>query len=285
MINKQTIVGIGEVLWDKFPEGKHVGGAPANFVFYAKTKDTDSFLISSVGVDDDGNEILEKFKKLNFPSLYIEQTKKYLTGTVDVTVDGYGIPEYIINKNVAWDFVSWSEDLKKLAQKTDAVCFGSLGQRSEISRKTINLFLSETSEFCLKIFDVNLRQNFFNKEILKNSLVHANVLKLNDEELPVIAKIINISGSEKEVCEEIIKKFDLKILALTKGDKGSFLFSKTEMVFHPGFPVSVVDTVGVGDAFTAALAVGLLKKNPLSKIIENANRLASDICARKGAAF
>ncbi len=280
-----TIVGIGEVLWDKFPEGKHVGGAPANFVFYAKTKDTNSFLVSSVGVDDDGNEILEKFEKLNFPSLYIEQTKKYSTGTVDVTVDGYGIPEYIINKNVAWDFVSWSDDLKKLAQKTDAVCFGSLGQRSELSKKTIDLFLSETSENCLKIFDVNLCQNFFNKEIIKNSLAHANVLKLNDEELPVIAKIINISGSEKEVCEQIIKKFDLKILALTKGDKGSSLFSKTEMIFHPGFTVSVVDTVGAGDAFTAALSVGLLKKNPLSKIIEDANRLASDVCARKGAAF
>ena len=285
MKNKQTMVGIGEVLWDKFPEGKHVGGAPTNFVFYAKTKDTDSFLVSAVGVDDDGKEILEKFKNLNFSPLYIEQTKKYPTGTVDVTVDGYGIPEYIINKNVAWDFVSWSADLKKLAQKTDAVCFGSLGQRSELSRKTIEFFLSETSKNCLRIFDVNLRQNFFNKEIIKNSLAHANVLKLNDEELPVIAKIINISGSEKEVCEQIIKKFDLKILALTKGDKGSYLFSKTQKNFHPGFPVSVVDTVGAGDAFTAALAVGLLKENPLNKIIEDANRQASDICARKGAAF
>lgn len=285
MKHKKIIVGIGEVLWDKFPDGKHVGGAPTNFVFYAKTKYTDSFLVSAVGVDDDGNEILKKFKNLNFSTAYIEQTKKYPTGTVDVTVDGYGIPEYIINKNVAWDFVSWSDYLKKLAQKTDAVCFGSLGQRSEISRETIELFLSETSENCLKIFDVNLRQNFFNKNIIKSSLAHANVLKLNDEELPVIAKIINISGNEKEVCEQIIKKFDLKILALTKGDKGSSLFSKTQEIFHPGFPVSVVDTVGAGDSFTSALALGLLKEETLSKIIEDANRLASEVCSRKGAAF
>ncbi len=285
MKQKKIIVGIGELLWDKFPEGKYIGGAPTNFVFYAKTKVIDAFLVSSVGVDNDGLEIFKKFEKDFFSTSYIEQNKKYPTGTVDVTVDDYGIPKYIINKNVAWDFVAWSGNLKKLAQKTDAVCFGSLGQRSKISRKTIDLFLSETSVNCLKIFDVNLRQNFFNKKIIKNSLTYANVLKLNDDELPVVAKIINISGSEKEVCEQIIKKFDLKILALTKGDKGSWLFSETEMVFHPGFPVSVVDTVGAGDAFTAALSVGLLKKNPLSKIIEDANRLASDVCARKGAAF
>jgi len=285
MKNKKIIVGIGELLWDMFPEGKHIGGGPTNFIFYTNKMVSDSFLVSSVGLDDAGNEILAKMVKFNLSTLYIEQNKKYPTGTVDVTVDNNGIPEFIINKNVAWDFISWSDKLKSLAQKTDAVCFGSLGQRAEKSRNTIESFLSQTSDNCLKVYDVNLRQNFFDKDIVFNSLTHANVLKLNDDELPVIAKMFFLSGSEKGLCEKIIEKFDLKVLALTKGNKGSHLFSKTENSFHPGFSVSVVDTVGAGDSFTAALAVGLLNNETLSKINENANRLASDVCARKGAAF
>ncbi len=285
MKQKKIIAGIGELLWDKFPEGKHIGGAPANFIHYTKARVADSFLVSSVGIDKDGKDILKKLTKLGLALSYIGQDIKHPTGAVDVTVDNNGIPEYIINKNVAWDFISWSDKLKKLAQKADAVCFGSLGQRAEKSRKTIKQFLSHTSESCLRVFDVNLRQNFFNKNIIHNSLTLANVLKLNDEELLVVSGLFSFSGSEKELCKQIIETFDLKVLALTKGDKGSRLISKTENSFHSGFPVKVIDTVGAGDSFTAALTVGLLENESLEKINEDANRLASEVCARKGAAF
>jgi len=279
---KRIIVGIGEILWDMLPAGKQLGGAPMNFAYWINQLGGQVFTVSTIGNDELGEEILMRLKNVKLDAKYIQKNSKYPTGTVDVEIDNNGKPEYIIHENVAWDFINWNDELRWLAEKTDAVCFGSLAQRSEISEKTIRNFIESTKENCIKIFDINLRQNFYNKHIIEISLDNSSVLKLNDEELPVVGKMFGLSGNNKDVIRKLIDKFDLTMVALTRGANGSLLISKNEITEQPGIEVDIVDTVGAGDSFSAAIVMGLLEGKTLPEINKSANELAAKVCSNHG---
>lgn len=277
------IVGLGEVLWDLLPSGKSLGGAPANFAFHANQLGACGVVVSAVGNDDLGREILTRFQELGLPETGI-RTIAQPTGTVTVTMTD-GQPSYTIHRNVAWDEIPWDTGLAELAAQTDAVCFGSLAQRSIGSQSTLLSFLDATPPDCLRIFDINLRQRFYNRDIVESSLIRAHVFKLNHEELPIVAELLNLpNGSEDETLASLLKRYHLRLIALTRGAQGSRLYSKWRISDHPGHPVTkFVDAVGAGDSFTATLAVGLLKFDDLHSIHDRAARIASYVCSQAGA--
>jgi fructokinase len=282
-IEEFNITGLGEILWDILPQGKKLGGAPANFAYHSKALGSESYVVSAVGNDLLGKEILKKVSDLNIDAAFIQIDDRYPTGTVDIKVDHDGTPQYVIQQGTAWDNIHFGEKYKNLAAKTGAVCFGSLAQRSKTARDTINQFLKATKQDCIRIFDINLRQNFFSKEIVENSLKLANYFKLNDEELAVVAKMFSFSGNEEKIIKQLLEEFKLELIALTKGAKGSDLYSKKEHTYLEATVDKIEDTVGAGDAFTAALIVGLLRQLPLKKVHKNAASLAAFVCSQKGA--
>lgn len=281
---KTTIVGMGEALWDVLPEGKKLGGAPANFAYHMSQFGYDSVVVSAVGDDKLGNEILENLaaKQLQHK---IEKVP-YPTGVVQVTLDDAGVPCYEIKENVAWDNIPFTPALKELAQHTQAVCFGSLAQRSVVSRETINSFLDAMprKEGQYKIFDINLRQGFYNKEILDESFNKCNILKINDEELITISRLFGFPGIDlQDKCWILLAKYNLKMLILTCGINGSYVFTPGEVSFVETPKVEVADTVGAGDSFTAAFMAAVLA----GKSVAHAHKLAVDvsayICTQNGA--
>jgi len=278
----KIIVGIGEILWDLLPAGKQLGGAPMNFAYWINRLGGLAFPVSVVGDDAFGEEILLRLKNMNLDARFVQKNNEHPTGTVDVKIDDAGKPEYIIHENVAWDFIRWNDEILCLAEKADAVCFGSLAQRSETSEITINKFLESTNGNCINLFDINLRQNFYNKKIIENSLDKASVLKLNDDELPVVGGMFGLSGSDEKIIRKLIDKFELDLVALTRGPNGSLLISKNEVSEHPGIKVDIVDTVGAGDSFSAAIVIGLLEEKTLTEINESANGLAAKVCSMHG---
>ena len=276
-------MGIGEILWDLLPEGKQLGGAPANFAYHAKCQGEESSVVSAVGEDPLGEEILAYLERINLDTKYIKKDQYHPTGTVEVKLDKNGKPDYIIHTEVAWDNISMTKSVSGLATKLDAVCFGSLAQRSEVSAETISQFIEITSTGCLRIFDINIRQNFYNSDIIEKSLRLANCFKINEDEFSLIAQMFSFTGSEENIVEKFISNFDLKIIALTKGEEGSCLYTNNECSYLKSDPVDVVDTVGAGDAFTASLCSGLLRDYPLEKIHRQATGLAAYVCTQKGA--
>lgn len=277
------VAGIGELLWDMLPEGKQLGGAPTNFGYHAFHSDCRAFVISAVGADISGDEILERFDDLGLDKSFVQQTGSYPTGTVTVSLDTNGIPAYLIHENVAWDRIAWNISLEALAKEVDAVCFGSLAQRNPESRQTILNFLKSTKPDCLKVFDINLRQAFYSREIILQSLELSDILKLNDDELPVVARLLDLKGSDEELLSQLMQLFGLKLIALTKGAKGSLLYTKNEQSFMDVPKVKIADTVGAGDSFTAVLVAGLLQNHDLKKIHEKATQVAAFVCTQKGA--
>jgi fructokinase len=280
---KYRIAGIGELLWDMFPGGTELGGAPANFAYHVQALGGEGIVVSSVGDDEQGREILKRFHYLSLTTEYISVDKTHPTGTTSVSVDAEGKPSYNIHQNVAWDFIPRTPQLAKLAGTVDAVCFGALGQRSEVSRDTIQWFLRNARPEALCVFDVTLRQSYYSREIIESSLQVANVLKLNDEELQKLAEFLALDGDEMTLIKNIASRYHLRLVAFTRGEKGSILFSQGEVSVHPGYRVRVVDTVGAGDSFAAALVLGTLMGKSLDVINEAANRLASFMCSRRGA--
>ncbi len=281
--NRQfTFVGIGEILWDLFPDGKHLGGAVTNFAYHAQMLGGRGIIVSRIGDDELGAELTGKLDSLQLEKAYIQKDAARPTGTVTVELGDRGVPRFIIHENVAWDFIEHTGDLEGLASRADAVCFGSLAQRSPVSRGTIRSFLEMAGADCLRVMDVNLRQAFFNKNILTESFQTADVVKLNDGELSVIAELLEIPGTEPEILETLLGRFSLRLIALTKGENGARLITGEEDSIHPGFAGEVADTVGAGDAFTAALTFGMLKGETLNRINEFANRLAAYVCTQKG---
>jgi fructokinase len=296
---KPIIVGLGEILWDMLPSGKplrqaqdlsraeptdkQLGGAPANFAYHANALGAQGVVASCIGADDLGREMTERLNGLSLVRDYVAVDSSHPTGTVSVKLDADGKPSYTIHENVAWDFIPDSAQLKTLARLADAVCFGSLAQRSEVSRRTIRAFLGCTQQKALRIFDVNLRQSYYSLEVIEESLQMCNVVKLNNDELPVLAKLLGLEGDENAMVKALARRYGLALVALTRGPQGSLLTTATKMSVHPGVPVEVVDTVGAGDAFTAVLAVGMLKKYELNRINDCANRLASFVCSQTGA--
>ena len=283
-MKKNVVIGIGEILWDILPSGKRLGGAPANFAYDAAALGARGCIVSAVGNDSPGREIIERIRQAGLDSEYIAIDARYPTGTGTVRVNAKGVPSFTIHEGAAWDNIEFTGITENLAAAADAVCFGTLAQRSETSRKSIFRFIESVPTDCLCIFDVNLRQRYYSSEIIRESLQKCDVLKLNEQELPVISEILSISGSESEILQRMILDCGLKLVALTLGEKGSRLASSSEVSFLEAMKVPVVDTVGAGDAFTAALTMGLLQRLPLRVIHENATRLAGFVCTHHGAA-
>ena len=282
MIKKPLkVIGIGEILWDLLPEGRQLGGAPTNFAFHAHQLGLQSSIISSVGNDDLGDEILKVIDNTEIIS-FIDKVERP-TGTVSVQLDKNGVPEYIIHEDVAWDYISPSENALDFAKQSHAVCFGTLAQRAETSYYSIHEILKSVPVQALKVFDINMRQQFYSEEIIHKSLEKANILKINEDEILVFADMFNISGDEFEIMHQIIQQYDLKLLALTKGDQGSWLVSGHEDSYLDTPNVSVADTVGAGDSFTAALIAGLLKGKPLKDVHKTAVDISAYVCTQKGA--
>jgi fructokinase len=278
-----VIIGLGELLWDMLPSGRRCGGAPANFAYHANRLGAKASIASSVGNDSLGHELLQWLDLLQLERKYVAIDSLHPTGTVNVALDQCGKPTYSILEAVAWDYIPWTPSLMELASHADAICFGSLAQRSPVSQSTIQQAIAAASEHCLKVFDVNVRQNYAKPEVLLAGLTAANVLKLNEEELPVLARLLSIEGDELFVLLELVKRFHLKLAVLTKGEQGSILMSDGECSQHPGIQTDVVDTVGAGDAFTAAVVVGLLQGQSLEEINDRANKHASSVCRHQGA--
>ena len=282
-MNKPVIVGIGELLWDLLPSGKQLGGAPANFVYHAGILGAEAYTVSAIGNDETGYEILNLLEHLNLTKKYVSIDEEHPTGTVSVSLDKEGIPAYNIHEDVAWDFIPMDDELMDLAKKTDAVCFGSLAQRSPVSRKSISNFLYNLKKECLKVFDINLRQKFYSKELIASSLELSDILKLNEDELKIISQLFSLHGTERALLHQILEAFDLQLIALTKGAKGSVLYSSNQNSVLEVPAIKIVDTVGAGDAFTAVLIMGLLNGHPLRSIHEHANRIAGYVCGKAGA--
>lgn len=278
------VVGMGEALWDVLPEGKKIGGAPANFAYHVSQFGLPSCVVSAVGDDDLGREIIENFTAKGLKQLIADVP--YPTGTVQVEIDQSGVPQYEIKENVAWDNIPYTERLESLAERTTAVCFGSLAQRNVVSRNTINRFLDVVSrnEENLIVFDVNLRQGFCNKEILCNSMKRCNILKINDEELVTVSRMFGYPGIDlQDKCWILLGKYNLKMLILTCGINGSYVFTPGNVSFQPTPKVEVADTVGAGDSFTAAFISSVLKGKSVSEAHSLAVRTSAFVCTEKGA--
>lgn len=279
-----VVVGMGEVLWDMLPEGKKIGGAPANFAYHVSQFGLPSCVVSAVGEDALGKEILDNFtsKGLN---CHIA-TVPYATGTVQVSIDQAGVPQYEIKENVAWDNIPYTPALEALARRTKAVCFGSLAQRSVVSRNTIGSFLDAMpkNDETLVVFDVNLRQGFYNKEILCNSMKRCNILKINDEELIQVSHMFGYPGIDlQDKCWILLGKYNLKMLILTCGINGSYVFTPGNISFLPTPKVEVADTVGAGDSFTAAFISSILKGKSVAEAHALAVQTSAYVCTQKGA--
>lgn len=281
-MNNDIIVGIGEVLWDMFPEGKRIGGAPANFAYHMSQFGFDSRVVSAVGEDELGDEILENFNEKGLR--YWVEWVPFPTGTVEVTLNEGGIPCYEIKQSVAWDNVPYTPELDQLACQTRCVCFGSLAQRNVVTRTTLNRFLDAMPGEAYKVFDINLRQHFYTVEILKDSLSRCNLLKLNDEELVILSDLLELSEESVEKrCREIMDRFDLKMLILTCGVQGSYVFSDDTRSFLNTPHVKVVDTVGAGDSFTAAFCAAVLKGKSMVEAHRLAVEVSAFVCSQAGA--
>ena len=279
-----TIVGMGEALWDVLPEGKKIGGAPANFAYHVSQFGFDSRVVSAIGYDKLGDEILDVFKEKQLRH-QIEKVD-YPTGTVQVTLDSEGVPCYEIKENVAWDNIPFTDELRQLALNTRAVCFGSLAQRNVVSRKTINQFLDTmpNTDDHLKIFDINLRQHFYTKEVLSESFEKCNVLKINDEELVVISRMYGYPGIDlQDKCWILLAKYNLKMLILTCGTNGSYVFTPGAVSFQETPKVVVADTVGAGDSFTAAFCASILKGKSTPEAHKLAVEISAYVCTQSGA--
>ncbi|MDE6277698.1 MAG: carbohydrate kinase [Muribaculaceae bacterium] len=278
------VVGMGEALWDVLPEGKKIGGAPANFAYHVSQFGLPSEVVSAVGDDPLGAEIVENLTSKGLNQLI--ETVPYPTGTVQVELDPEGIPMYDIKENVAWDNIPYTARLENLAGRTKAVCFGSLAQRNVVSRNTINRFLDAMPHKGdeLIVFDVNLRQGFYTKDILCNSMERCNILKINDEELVTVSRMFGYPGIDlQDKCWILLGKYNLKMLILTCGINGSYVFTPGAVSFQPTPKVEVADTVGAGDSFTAAFIASILKGKSVQEAHAKAVQTSAFVCTQNGA--
>jgi len=281
---KRYIVGLGEALWDVLPEGKKLGGAPANFAYHAgQFLGMDNTLaVSALGEDKLAEETIDALKEHNLN--YLMPRVPYPTGTVQVTLTGDGIPTYDIKENVAWDNIPFTDEMLEIAKNARAVCFGSLAQRNVVSRDNIHKFLDATPDDCLKIFDINLRQQFYTKEVIQESLKRCNILKINDEELVLIGRMFGYPGLDIEnKCWLILGKYNLDMLVLTCGTNGSYVFTPGQMSFQETPKVEVADTVGAGDSFTGSFVGSILNGKPVPEAHKTAVQVSAFVCTQNGA--
>jgi fructokinase len=283
-MKKHRTVGLGELLWDIFPEGRQLGGAPANFAYMTNLLGDEGIVASRVGSDDLGEAAKHQLERLGLGTSCIQQDPTYRTGIVEVQVDAKGQPTFQIAEPVAWDAFEWTAEWQTLAQRADAVCFGSLAQRSARSRQTIHSFLKTIRPETTRVFDVNLRQSFYSSEILAHSAKQADIIKLNHDELPAVAKLLGFPFHDEDSAAEWLRHtFHVKLVCITRGARGSLLLGEYAKHEHPGIPVEVADTVGSGDAFTAALVYHYLRRASLGTMNEAANRMGSWVASQIGA--
>jgi fructokinase len=278
-----NVLGIGEILWDLLPSGKQLGGAPANFAFHARALGARSAVISRVGQDRPGTEILQRLQSLGLPIDNIQLDPTAPTGTVSVELSVDGQPRFTIHEDVAWDHLALEKTALAAVAEADAVSFGTLAQRREPARSTIQSLLAAASPGALRILDINLRQHYFSREIIEKSLRSANIVKFNDSELPVLSELLGLRGNVREQIEQLARQHAQRLVCLTRGAHGSLLFSEGQWAEDPGKPVVVKDTVGAGDAFTAALTLGVLAGKPLDAINRRANQVGRYVCTCQGA--
>ena len=284
MESKRYVVGLGEVLWDVLPEGKKLGGAPANFAYHAGQflGMNNTIAVSALGEDKLADETVEALREHNLNDLL--PRVPYPTGTVQVQLDEQGIPTYDIKENVAWDNIPFDDDIAQIARNCRAVCFGSLAQRNVVSRETIQKFLDATPADCLKIFDINLRQQFYTQEVIRESLLRCNILKINDEELVMIGRMFGYPGLDIEnKCWLILGKYNLDMLVLTCGTNGSYVFTPGQKSFQETPKVKVADTVGAGDSFTGSFVGSLLLGKPVADAHRTAVQVSAFVCTQNGA--
>ena len=284
-MEKRYVVGLGEVLWDVLPEGKKLGGAPANFAYHAGQflGNDNTIAISALGEDKLADETIEALKEHGLNDLL--PRVPYPTGTVQVQLDEQGIPTYDIKENVAWDNIPFDDDIQQIARNCRAVCFGSLAQRNVVSRETIHKFLDATPADCVKIFDINLRQQFYSKEILEDSFCICNILKINDEELVVVNRMFGYDGLDmRQTCEKIVQDYHLKMLVLTCGTNGSYVFTDDGLTSFQDTPkVEVADTVGAGDSFTGSFCACIINGKPVQEAHKTAVQVSAYVCTQNGA--
>ena len=279
------IVGIGEILWDVFPDEDRFGGAPCNFACSASElagDDATVGFVGAVGKDSYGARGIEALKSRGVTTDFV-QKNSLPTGRVTVKLDEVGAASYVFDSESAWDFLAWNYDLANVASTCDAVCFGTLGQRGEVTRGTIHRFLEMVPRKSLRILDINLRSPYFDEQLIRESIPMANVLKLNESELPVVAAACEGSGSEDDIILQLAAKFKLDTIALTKGESGAVLWSRGVWSKLPSRAVQVADTVGAGDAYTAALVLGLLHEEDVESINRKAIEVACFVCTKSGA--
>lgn len=279
--NQPVIVGIGELLWDVLPTGKRAGGAPVNFVYHATQMGAEGYAISAVGNDVSGTEIIQELDKNHIISSYIS-TVEYPTGSVMVELKD-GIPTYTIIEGVAWDHIPLTQSSIELMKRADAVCFGTLAQRSSESRETLRTLLSYMDKEALRFFDINIRQSYYSKELIESLLELANVFKINDEELELLRPMFGLEGTTDEVCHALIRQYDLRYLILTAGAEFSTIYSPTETSTLPTPKVKVADTVGAGDSFSGAFVYSVLTGKSLREAHQKAVEVAAFVCTQNGA--
>ena len=291
---KRYVVGLGEALWDVLPEGKKLGGAPANFAYHAGQFGLDTIAISALGDDALAEETIEALKEHGLN--YLMPRVPYPTGTVQVTLAEGGIPTYDIKEGVAWDNIPYTDEMAEIAKSARAVCFGSLAQRNKVSRENIRKFLADTPADCLKICDINLRQQFYSKEVLEDSFRLCNILKINDEELVVVNRMFGYerlrvgersSGmglDMRQTCEKMVQDYGLKMLVLTCGTNGSYVFTDDGLTSFQDTPkVEVADTVGAGDSFTGSFCACILNGKPVQEAHKTAVQVSAFVCTQNGA--
>lgn len=276
-MKRAIVVGIGELLWDLLPDGKVLGGAPANFAYISHLLGADAHVVTCVGRDADGEEALRRLQKAGVETEYCQRSN-FPTGSAGVHLEN-GQPCFTINEDVAWDHIQCDEMTLALTAKADAVCFGTLAQRSPDSHASIQSCVQATSPDCLRIFDCNLRQNYYSRDVLAESLRLATVAKVNDAELPIVTTLLQCGTS----AEDLREAFDLDLVCVTRGEHGCFMAARGATVEHRGFPTKVVDAIGAGDAFTAAMTHGLLRAWALARVAAFANSWGAFVASRRGA--
>ena len=283
------ILGIGELLWDLLPEGPRLGGAPANFTVMAGRLGSHAAILSRIGRDDLGRKAVELLDPLPADTEFLQVDAVHETGRGTVVLKD-GQPEFTFPEAIAWDFLELSDEWVRLAERADAICFGSLAQRSLESRQTIQTLAAQTQASCVRVFDVNLRAPFYSSEVVQESLELATVMKMNDTEVPLVLGLLGLQPLDREDPEalrigagKLLDEFPtLKMVAVTRGGSGSLLVTREAWHEHPGIPVKVVDTVGAGDAFTAAMTTSLLRGADLATLNEAGNRWGSWVASQRG---
>lgn len=281
-MKKKVIAGIGELLWDMLPEAEVIGGAPVNFCYHVTALGARGVPISTIGRDRRGDKSLVELRERGVDVSAISVSEQFPTGYVTATVDGEGKASYLFPDEVAWDHLYLNESARELRNSLDAVCFGTLAQRGEHSRRTIHGFLDSLRGEVVKVFDINFRQNFYSKEVVTASLKRTDILKLSEEELPVLARLLGLGEGREFRISELIERFCLHLVILSRGERGSLLMTRERVAEHTGIATHVTDTIGAGDSFTAAAVIGWLQGLSLDDINEQANLTAAYVCSQQG---